>query len=157
MSFWSTDLKVENAQSPRRILKEMAAELQQLTGLRVNIAEDRLNDRIVLGFVAQNSQTQDSVRLFEVSHQAQQPYPARIDPPSVELPSFLKRERYEPGLLEIPVVETLTKGRTVVNRWICSTPKELRKMLADLAESSEVKSRIVNLVAPSIDEDLLKG
>jgi len=129
---------------------------RRTTILTVSIQENRLTDRIVLGFTVKNEIYLFEFNLFEASHRLDQSYPVVIDPPESDIPEFLKRERYVPGsppFLPIFIKPELTDilkgtpGRVIKNEWVCATPAEFTEKLKKLFALDHVKSRIISLQA----------
>src|SRR5208337_2260168 len=150
--FWPDDIPATQALSPREIMERAGIELSRRTTiLTVSIQENRLTDRIVLGFTVKNEIYLFEFNLFEASHRLDQSYPVVIDPPESDIPEFLKRERYVPGsppFLPIFIKPELTDilkgtpGRVIKNEWVCATPAEFTEKLKKLFALDHVKSRI---------------
>ncbi len=155
--FWPDDIPATQALSPREIMERAGIELSRRTTiLTVSIQENRLTDRIVLGFTVKNEIYLFEFNLFEASHRLDQSYPVVIDPPESDIPEFLKRERYVPGsppFLPIFIKPELTDilkgtpGRVIKNEWVCATPAEFTEKLKKLFALDHVKSRIISLQA----------
>jgi hypothetical protein len=179
MSFWPDDINSAEVISPREIMERAGDELSTRTQiLTVSIYETHLADRIVLAFTVKNEKYLLELNLFEASHRLDQTYPVVIDPPTSDIPEFLRRERYVPGkpsistLIRGPMFSEVlggTSGHYVKNEWVCATPAEFTGKLKNLFALDYVKTRIISLQAPttiqkpservagSIEEHLLEG
>ena len=157
MSFWPNDIFADDVISPRDIMMRAGDELNTRTKvLSVSIRENRLTDRVVLGFVVNNNTYSLAFNLFEASHRPNESYPVVIDPPASDIPEFLRRQRYIPGspglmtsrVIPLHVLEG-TPGKTVTNEWVCATPAEFTEKLKKLLALDYVKANIVSLLAPT--------
>ena len=157
MDFWPTDIFANNNQSPREIMERAGAELSSGTQiLTVSIRETTLIDRIVLAFIVQNETHSLEFNVFEASHQLNRTYPVVIDPPTFNIPDFLKRERKirgSPGIKALSGISLSVFGETpdsiIKNEWISATPQEFREKLKKVFSLDFVKSNIVSLLAPT--------
>lgn len=160
MGFWPDDITVNDAISPRQIMESAGEELTRKTNvLSVDVRENILEDRIVLIFTVTNSQFSLAFNLFEASHRLDQTYPVVIEPPSSDIPEFLRRERYIPGqsglssilmgsTFQLPEALRGTTGTFVKNEWVSVTPTEFKEKLTKLFALDHVKTRIISLQAP---------
>lgn len=155
MSYWPDDILTVEYLSPAEIMRDAGAELEgHRIDLKVSIDQTRLDDRVVLAFNVSRPEIDTTINLFEVSHLPDQAYPAVIDPPKLNIPEFLKKERFIPGkpghvMHEIrKAMLEGTPGRTVKNEWVCATPGEFQSKLKELLSQDSVKSLIVSLLAP---------
>lgn len=165
MSFWPDDINEYDIRSPFEIMNDAGGELSsRASALDVLVSQTPLADRLVLAFEVRNRIADLSLRLFEVSHRLDQSYPVVIDPPSPDIPQFLRRQQYvagKPGLAESIMMPTAlnamqslqelrgSAGHYVENKWICSTPSEFRIKLKELFAQDHVKVRIISLISPT--------
>lgn len=160
--FFDDDINSEDVRSPKEILSEAGEELESRTRkVSVEISEDVLDDRVVLGFVIKNNEHQMALKLFEVLHRREFAYPVSIIPPPSGLPEFLQKRRYDPGTPGIAEVMAVTSkiraiaamqgtpGRFVDNEWVCSTPREFVGKLKELFSKDYVKSQLISIISPS--------
>ena|SRR5271157_3093502 len=89
---------------------------------------------MVLVFTVRNETYSMEFNLFQASHRLDQGYPVVIDPPSSDIPEFLRRERYVPGKpalssimhpLGVNLEEAMkgTPGRYEENEWVSGERK----------------------------------
>lgn len=152
MNFWPDDINAEEAVSPKDIMEIAGHELSSRTkSLIVSISHTSLPDRIVLGFIVKSLMHTMDLNLFEVSHRPDLSYPVVIDPPSSDIPEFLRRERRVPGTnFRMPAnlgsILQGTPDQIVKNEWVCGTPTELRAKLKHLFAQDYVKVRVMSLL-----------
>ena len=148
MNYWPSDITSDEVLSPREILEEAGAELQDRTRrLKVEIRESELDDRTILAFDVVNPRAKITLTLFEVNHRKQQSYPAAIIPPEDDEPDFLKRRYYVPGHGEYG--DYGGEGYWIDNDWVCASPSEFREKLMKVLSQDSLKARILSLLAAS--------
>ncbi|WP_345326675.1 hypothetical protein [Novipirellula rosea] len=119
--------------------------------------EDENDPRIVLRFEILPSSKAPRVKLFEVVHRRDFPYPALIVEPS-ELPTYLRRRYYSPGISEsISLMTSMSSlmskpGEWVENENVCATPQEFVRKLGQVLASTEIKSAVMSVLARSQEE-----
>ncbi len=154
MDLWPDDIRLDDLRSPREILDEAAVELEAKNPrLTAEVVEANLSDRIKLSFQVSNRAVPLTLNLFDVFHQFDAGYPAVIDPPDDEIPGFLQRKVYVPGMADLlGVTHAVSKimtapGSVQENPWVCGTPREFTTKLRQLLAEDRVKVRIINLLS----------
>lgn len=161
--FWPEGLSLKDLISPYEMLRLAQQEWEQKSdGAMVLVLErDRSEDgHTVIIVYARYIPSNRTASLLKVIHRQSVPYPVTIHPRSENLPAFLKRSHYQPGIGDFSgvagIMREATKGRTVTNRWVSDTPSEFREKLAEAFNLSDVKTAILGLaseVAPQPPED----
>lgn len=160
VDLWPEDIKPQGFLSPREILDQQAEQLaKRMNGLLVGeVIEDEQSDRRVLRFEVVSLRADTRVKLFEIHQQKKLAYPVAVIPPNFELPEFLSKEYYRPGLEDLMKRTSafsggllgppeLRKGQWVKNDWVASTPLELSKLLRSVLEMPVVKSTVISLLS----------
>lgn len=147
MGFWSAEIRAADVREPIEIMQDAADELTAYNDmLAVTIPHTELTDRIVYAFNVTNA-ARMTQKLFEVTARKEEPYPAVINPQTVELPEFLKKRRYVPGNYDTGCEPD--DGYYVDNEWVCVTPAEFKAKLEQLLAEDHIKSRVLSLIAAS--------
>ena len=155
-SFWPAGIELSDTQSPREILKAAKEDWQTSSdGIMDLILQDTEsqsgNSMIVVH--AKHVASRRTATLFSVIHRSEQPYPATIKIKGEDLPTFLKKSYYKPGLTDDVLgihkgtFDKMGMGRTVSNKWVSDTPPEFRENLADAFNLGAVKGEILNLAS----------
>ena len=147
--FWPNGLKLDDTESPLQILQSARVNWEKRSGGQLTLflqdTETTEDDPMIIVH-AQHVESKRTVTLFSVIHRVDAPYPARIQPRDNELPDFLRKTYYKPGIGDVSM-NLMVKGRTVENKWVCDTPSEFRQRLKDAFNSGVLKSEILSLVS----------
>ena len=148
-SFWPSGLEVDDVSSPMEILEAARSEWDDKSGGVLTLILEETESQggyPLINVHAEHNPTQRTVALFSVIHQKRELYPATIKPKSQYLPPFLRKEYYDPGLLEVDIDDGGMTGRTVTNDWVSETPSEFRENLEDAFNLPYVKTAMFNLL-----------
>lgn len=154
--FWPHELDLSDKRSPMEILESAQADWETnsegLLTLVLQTAESESGNTMI---VVHTKHTPDNrtTTLFSVVHRASTPYPVTIQPENEDLPNFLKRSYYDPGLsVTIPGIS----GREVENEWVSDTPAEFCKKLQRAFNLGSVKREVLGLVthSPATEDEL---
>jgi hypothetical protein len=148
--FWPPGLDLTDTASPLDILeeaqREWAEQSQGLLALVIQEAESTDGDRMLIVH-AKHVPSNRTATLFSVVHRSDAPYPAKIQPRENELPDFLKKSYYRPGIGDLSAGMGLATGRQVTNKWVCDTPSEFRSELRNVLNLGIVKSEVLSIVS----------
>lgn len=158
MSFFPDDIDLSEIQSPAEILEEAREEWSRRSdgALDLIVVESDMSDntRSILDVILAHLSSGRQAKLLSIRHVPDQAYPLEIVPESFNYPDYLVKKRFVPArkktLLGPSILDSLGElipEHTVTNKWVCETPREFRKMLAEALSLGSVKSLIVNLVA----------
>lgn len=163
-NFWPSSIDLGDTQSPMEILNDAQKEWDsesngQLTLVLQTTESESGNDLIYVH--AKHVPKNRTITIFSVVHRPKSPYPVTIFPEDKNLPNFLKKSYYIPGTKPLPFGASMalqlgqleTKGRDVVNEWVCETPFEFRRKLGEVFNLGFVKSAILNLVSGESEVD----
>ncbi len=147
-SLWPDDLKTGDMRTPTEIMREQADLLARQTNglLNGNLVEHTVQDRNVIGFDIDAPRIPTTVRLFEVHQSPKFVYPARIIPPTVEVPDYLRKRVYHPP---VTGVSSLFVGGWEERQWVADSATEFTEKLEELLSSSEIKAILLNLLTRS--------
>lgn len=160
MTFWPPEITAEKVESPAEILRKIGCELtERVSFLECKITISDQDDRRVLGFEITNSDNHRVLRLLEVVVSLKYNYPCSINPPTLELPSYLMRKRVIPasaGMLGGGIALAInaaaigalgpTPEKTVENEWICASPGEFSRKMEIILSGDAVKCQLLNLM-----------
>lgn len=157
--FWPTGLNLEDTSSPLEILRGAQNEWEERTGglLTLIIQEaEATNGHHMLIVHAKHVPSHRTATLFSVVHRPAAPYPAKIQPRENELPEFLKKRYYQPGIEDFAGTVAV-KGRQVTNKWVCDTPSEFRTQLEAVFNLGTVKAEVLNLMSGATSSESLSA
>jgi hypothetical protein len=100
--------------------------------------------------------TNRTCTLFSVVHRVNAPYPVTIIPKNDDLPNFLRKSYYQPGLGDISAARYGLTGSQIINEWVADSPADFRKNLREAFNLESVRAILVNLAAShsvSIDDE----
>ena len=153
-NFWPKGIELSDTQSPMEILGTAKDEWESNSGgaltLVLQMAESKSGNSMIIVH-AKHNPTNRTATLFSVVHRPKAPYPATIQPREDDLPNFLKKSYYKPGI-DISAVTGFAggiQGRIVENEWVSNTPAEFRAKLEEVFNLGVVKGQILNLVSTS--------
>lgn len=149
-NFWPAGLNLEDTSNPIEILESANREWNEksagLLKLIIQEAESTTgNDMLIVH--AKHIPSNRTVALFSVVHRHGAPYPAKIEPRENELPNFLKRTYYQPGMDDLAAKFGGIRGHQVNNKWVSDTPSEFRSQLQEVFNLGTTKSEIISLVS----------
>ncbi len=152
-NFWPKGIQLNDTQSPREILKAAQEDWRlSSNGVMELVLQDANsksgNSMIIVH--AKHVASNRTTTLFSVIYRPNHPYPATIQPKDEDLPNFLKKTYYEPGLGGFAGLNATllgTQGKKVSNQWVSDTPPEFRQNLADAFNLGIIKSEILNLAS----------
>jgi hypothetical protein len=154
--FWPAGLDVSDTEAPKTILEAARSEWEsQSKGALTLVFQEATSQSgnkmiIVHAKYIPGSRTSS---LFSVVHRPKTPYPVTIQPEKENLPDFLKKSYYQPGLSETATVSF--RGHEVENRWVSDTPAEFRSKLKEAFNLGSVKREVLSLVSysPPAEDD----
>jgi hypothetical protein len=149
-SLWPDDLKTEDVRTANEILNEQAQLLEKQTNglLTGSIADHIVQERRVLGFDVNAPRVPTTVRLFEVYQSPTLAYPVRIVPPKDDIPDYLKKKVYRPGIADL-AVPAISRGHWEEQLWVADSAEEFTKKLEELLTSPAVKGTLFSLLSRS--------
>lgn len=146
--FFPSGITLDDTASPLEVLEAAQQEWTEQSGgvltLVIQRAESK-NGNLMLIVHGKHVPSNRTVQLLSVVHRPAAHYPATIQPRDDDLPDFLKKTYYQPGLqLTMPFA---TRGYQVTNEWVCDTPAEFRQKLKEAFNLGVIKSEIISLVS----------
>ena len=149
-NLWPEDLKTADLRTANEILSEQARLLEQQTNgvLTGETVEHAVQDRRVLSFDVNAPRIPTTIRLFEVHQPLEMDYPVRIVPPKLEVPEYLHKKVYRPGLA-MPTVTAAIQGTWEERQWVAESPGEFTEKLEKLLASTTIKAILFNLLSRS--------
>jgi hypothetical protein len=151
--FWPSGLEMTDSLSPREILGEADREWTDRSGgvLRLVVQETVSTSKNQILIVhARHVPTNRTIALFSIVHRPLAVYPVSIQPKDDQLPGFLRKSYYEPGIADLNLSATnilAPKGRHITNEWVCDTPSEFRSKLRQAFNQETVKSDLITLMS----------
>jgi len=152
-SFWPEGIELDDIQSPIEILGDAQEEWKTnsngIMDLVLQETESKSNNCLIIVH-AKHLPSNRTATLFRVMYEPDKPYPARIYPEKNELPDFLKRSYYKPGMADMSFPLAITgmhQGRTISNELVSETPSEFRENLEEVLNLGIVKREILSLLS----------
>ncbi len=157
-TFWPEDITVEDLASPEEIIEEAAIEWHTRSNGKLTLVmqegqsgEDE--DQRFLYVHAQVVATKKTVTLFSILHREGLFYPCRLIPKNSPIPNFLLRD-YETGGIPRSPVKVIDPIVKVHQKWVCETPSEFRKELAEVMRLPTIKAEIISLLSSGMRKKL---
>lgn len=162
-NFWPDGLELNDTISPMKILELAQEDWDTNSGgvltLVLQEAQSTTNlDMIIVH--AKHMLSGRTTTLFTVAHRPNAPYPATIQPKDDDLPDFLKKSYYKPGLADLGGAVSVafkggTQGHNVTNEWVSDTPQEFRTNLTKIFNHGVIKADILSLISntPVVESD----
>lgn len=149
--FWPEGISLEDTQSPKDILVGADQQWREKSGgvLSLIIRETTSEgDNALLIVHVMHEPTNRTVNLFSVVYRPMSPYPAAIQPMKGDLPDFLKKSYYRPGIGGFGSIwRVASEGGTVKNEWVAYSPNEFRDLLKAVFNLGTVKADLLSLLA----------
>lgn len=156
-NFWPEGIELSDTQSPKEILQSAQVEWQTgsdgVMELVLQDAKSKSGNSMIIVH-AKHIMSNRTATLFSIVCRPNHPYPVMIQPKDEDLPDFLKKSYYEPGLSGLANINTSlfgTQGKKISNEWVADTPPEFRKKLADAFNLGIIKSEILNLASSATE------
>jgi hypothetical protein len=152
-NFWPKGLELSDTASPMEILEAAQSDWDTnshgaLTLVFQEAKSESGNDMIIVH--AKHIPSNRTATLFSVVHRPNTPYPITIQPKNDDVPTFLRKSYYKPGIADSLINSADdfgTRGKTVTNHWVSDTPSEFRTKLGEVFNLGIVKSEILNLAS----------
>lgn len=158
--FWPSGISLSDTKSPEQILQAAKEEWETtskgLLTLELQPAESQSGNAMMIVH-AKDIPGNRTTTLFSVVHRKEEVYPVAIQPEKDDLPNFLKKTYYKPGIRDISVAGM--GGYEVQNKWVADTPAEFRTKLEEIFNDTNVKQAVFSLLAhtPSVQEEDIRG
>lgn len=153
--FWPNGIDLNDTESPLDILKnakkEWEAESNGMLTLLLQETESESGNKMIIVH-AKHVPGNRTTTLFSVVHRPKDAYPVNIQPEKVDMPEFLKKTYYKPGIADMGIRGI--QGRTVTNEWVSETPSEFRSSLKKVFNLGYIKQEVLSLLSYSpVTED----
>jgi hypothetical protein len=151
--FWPKGLELSDTASPMEILEAAQSDWNTNSHGALTLVFQKAkaksgNDIIIVH--AKHIPSKRTATLFSVVHRPNTPYPISIQPKNDDLPTFLMKSYYKPGVTQSLLKDSFEQvhgGKTVTNYWVSDTPSEFRTKLGEVFNLGIVKSEILNLAS----------
>ncbi len=159
---WPSDITSQEYLEPKEILQHQAELLSErmngkvrgeIEEMVIELDQEPEQSRIVLNFYVVAANDSLKVKILEVTHRKEHPYPAAITSHE-KLPDYLRKRYYKLGISEEFVLGSTAmsaardmNGEWIENDGVCSTPKEFLKKLKITLGTPEVKSAVMSVLA----------
>jgi len=147
--FWPKDLEISDTKSPMEILESAQEDWNTRSdGVLELILEDaksKTGNNLIIVHAKHNPNNR-TITLFTVAHRLNRHYPVTIEPEDQDLPNFLKKSYYMPGIVD-SLQPSAVHGGHITNKWVSDTPSEFRTKLIEIFNLGNVKASLVSLAS----------